>query len=129
MGRIQLSVALLGSCFLASCQLATGIEVFNNTEFRIRIAADQDRLRVESHESRLIYDWQMRRFTVEINDSHFSYELRAPIPESFTFLTGRSGRERPRARFQLESDGRVWLLGLINRFPLGASHLSRLDFR
>lgn len=114
---LVLTAASLLACCLASCQLATGIEIFNNTQQSIRIEVDEDVLKLKPGESAKIFERQLHRFWIEINDAWLEYASSTTIPPSFTKMIGRSGWEKPWGRAQIESDGRIWLLAPDQAFP------------
>ena len=120
MKRTLVCSALLVTIGLGSCTLATEVEVFNNSPTLVRLVVDDEETQIRPGKSAKFYERDFRRAEVEKTGIRWTYEVNSAIPESFIFWRGWGWWQSRRVRMQIESDNRVWLLGVDQSFPVNS---------
>lgn len=111
---------LLVTVGLGSCSIATEVEVFNNSGSPVQFVIDNNESNLEPREIKTFYEHEFRQVEVEIEGVRWTYQPRSYIPESFIVWQGWGWWQSRLARVQLESDYKIWLLGVDQTFPVSS---------
>jgi hypothetical protein len=118
MSRATICLALFLACSLGSCTIATEIEVFNNTLVPVQLVINGDVYRLKPGKDTTIYERELSHPIVETDSITWTYVRPTRIPESFIAWRGWGFWQSRVATVQIESDGRIWLLGVNQSAPV-----------
>jgi hypothetical protein len=112
-----LCLAVLSAVFVASCTIATEVELFNNTGEIVKLRIGNETTLLNPDESIRFYERELGDLAIETADKRRVYERQSLIPESFISWHGWAWWQSRRARVQIESDGKVWLVTAEQEMP------------
>lgn len=114
--RIALtSIILLGQ--ICSCSIPADVKLFNNSGEVVIVRSGDKLIRVEPSRVEKITAVFRRDFSIEIADAPYQYELE-DWPGEYEYNTGWGPFTKRVLMLQINSDGRIWVVGKGDKRPL-----------
>jgi hypothetical protein len=103
----------------ASCTIPTQVEIFNDSEQLIRIVTEGNEVEIPPGKiAKLGYEGNLNQIEIQIGLVEHTYRLRSGIPNDFVQWRGWGPWSERVARIQLDSEGRIWLVGRDQTTPV-----------